>query len=82
MAKNSNIDQQGKSVETEQLREAIQKLMQENQQLRQAWVVQRAQFLFKVVENDIFSAKTKNKAKAELENFLFPKEETQADKQK
>jgi hypothetical protein len=38
-------------------------------------MLQRAEFLFRIINMEGFSAEVKDKAHTELENFLFPKVE-------
>jgi hypothetical protein len=58
-----------------QLREACNKLYQENMQMKEVWVLNRANFLFKVIENDFFNQEFKEKAAKELELYLYPNKE-------
>jgi len=44
-------------------------------QLENTWMLQRAEFLFRIINMEGFSAEVKDKAHTELENFLFPKVE-------
>lgn len=60
--------------EFKRLEELAHKLYNRVQELENTWMINRANFLFKVVEND-FNQDFKQKAMNELENFLFPKQE-------
>ena len=54
------------------LEETAKQLYNRTKQLENTWMLQRADFLFKVVENNKFDPDVRQKAQTELENFLFP----------
>ena len=54
------------------LEETAKQLYNRTKQLENTWMLQRADFLFKVVENNKFDPDIRQKAQTELENFLFP----------
>lgn len=54
------------------LEETAKQLYNRTKQLENTWMLQRADFLFKVVENNKFDPDVRQKAQKELENFLFP----------
>lgn len=59
-------------LEYNKLNETAQQLYNRVKQLENTWMLQRAEFLFKVVENNKFDPTVRQKAQEELENFLFP----------
>ena len=63
------------SEENEQLKNVLQQVVNENQQLRNTWALNRATFLFKILELECFDKEVKTKASEELVAFLFPKKE-------
>lgn len=63
------------SEENEQLKNVLQQVVNENQQLRNTWALNRATFLFKILELEYFDQVFKTKAAEELVAFLFPKKE-------
>lgn len=79
---NNNGGQKQSSVKTKpefskaDYEKIIRELYARNQHLENTWMLSRANFLFKVLEMPQFSEEYKTKAKEELENFLFPLEET------
>ena len=64
-------------LENQKLKGYINQILAENQQLRNTWALNRANFLFKAIELKDFSAEIKEKSIAELEGFLFPKPQEQ-----
>lgn len=54
------------------LEDTAKHLYNRTKQLKNTWMLQRADFLFKVVENNKFDPDIRQKAQIELENFLFP----------
>lgn len=54
------------------LEDTAKQLYNRTKQLENTWMLQRADFLFKVVENNKFDPDIRQKAQTELENFLFP----------
>lgn len=67
--------------ENAKLKEVLSKVYPEYQKLRQTWMLQRASFLFKVVENNTFSPDVRQKAQEEIEVFLFPPQAEQEAKE-
>ena len=78
-----NNGRQGKPVEDlKQLVEENEKLKNMNEQLynrcsqlENTWALNRANFLFKILDTNNFSEGCKKKAAEELEAFLFPTQE-------
>ena len=73
-----NIEKQEVSIEqlTEEnhkLKDLCNKLYADNKQLHNTWMLTRANFLMKAVELEAFDTEFKEKAVAELKEFLFPK---------
>lgn len=60
------------AVEFGNLKETANQLYARVKQLENAWMLQRAEFLFKVVADNKFNVDIRQKAQEELENFLFP----------
>ena len=59
-------------VEFNELKETAKQLYGRVKQLENTWVLQRADFLFKIVENNKFNPDIRQKAQLEIEEFLFP----------
>lgn len=59
-------------VEFNKLRDTAQQLYSRVKQLENSWMLQRADFLFKIVADNKFNVDIRQKAQEELENFLFP----------
>ena len=66
-------------TEFENLKKTANSLYSRVRQLENTWMLQRADFLFKVVENNKFDTTVRQRAQEELENFLFPAEPEQKD---
>ena len=60
------------STEFEKLKETAAQLYSRVKQLENTWMLQRADFLFKIVADNKFDVNIRQKAQIELENFLFP----------
>ena len=58
--------------EFNRLQETAKQLYSRVKQLENTWMLTRAEFLFKVVDNNKFNVDVRQKAQEELENFLFP----------
>lgn len=58
--------------ENQQLRNVCNQMHDRIKQLENGWAIQRAHFLFEVMKTNGFSAESKQKAREELEGFLFP----------
>lgn len=67
--------------ENAKLKEVLSKVYPEYQKLKQTWMLQRALFLFKVVENNKFNPDVRQKAQEEIEVFLFPPQAEQEAKE-
>lgn len=67
--------------ENAKLKEVLSKVYPEYQKLKQTWMLQRASFLFKVVENNNFNPDVRQKAQEEIEVFLFPPQAEQEAKE-
>ena len=67
--------------ENAKLKEVLSKVYPEYQKLKQTWMLQRASFLFKVVENNKFNPDVRQKAQEEIEVFLFPPQAEQEAKE-
>ena len=67
--------------ENARLKEVLSKVYPEYQKLKQTWMLQRASFLFKVVENNKFNPDVRQKAQEEIEVFLFPPQAEQEAKE-
>lgn len=65
------------AVEYKKLEDVANRLYGRVKQLENTWMLQRADFLFKVLEAKAFDSDTKIKAEEELIAFLFPKQEEQ-----
>lgn len=72
---NGNVNVEDLLKENTQLKKYLKQAVDEIQSLKQTWALQRANFLFKVVECNEFNSEFKVKAIEELEEFLYPKEE-------
>lgn len=46
-------------------------------QLENTWMLTRAEFMFRIVDNNKFDVDTRQKAQKELKEFLFPQKEEQ-----
>jgi len=68
------VDVQKLMEEKARLEQAANNLYARVQQLENTWMLNRANFLFKVIETPRFSEECKDKAIKELEGFLFPPE--------
>lgn len=73
------IDVQQLVKEAQDYKNAANKLYQRVQQLESTWLINRATFLFKLIETKGFSEECKQKAIEELEGFLFPVTSTEKD---
>lgn len=60
--------------ENERLKNMNEQLYNRCAQLENTWALNRANFLFKVLDTKDFSEECKKKAAEELEAFLFPKQ--------
>lgn len=60
--------------ENNQLKEALNNLVNRVNELNNSWVITRANYLFEVIKNDAFPANFKEKAMNELCEFLYPTE--------
>ena len=60
------------AVEFGNLKETANQLYARVKQLENTWMLQRADFLFKVVADNKFNIDIRQRAQEELENFLFP----------
>ena len=60
-----------------QLEETANQLYNRVKQLENNWMLQRADFLFRVIDSGKFNSDTIIKAEEELTNFLFPKAATE-----
>lgn len=58
-----------------ELKDTANQLYNRVKQLENTWMLQRADFLFKIVGDNKFNVDIRQKAQEELENFLFPKKE-------
>lgn len=58
-----------------ELKDMANQLYNRVKQLENTWMLQRADFLFKIVGDNKFNVDIRQKAQEELENFLFPKKE-------
>lgn len=58
------------------LEEYTKKLYMENKQLKNQWILNRMSMNFKIVELKEFDSETKIRAIEEIENFMYPKQET------
>lgn len=63
------------------LEETAKQLYERLKQLENTWMLQRADFLFKIVGDNKFNVDIRQKAQEELENFLFPKKEENNNKE-
>lgn len=58
------------------LDEYAKQLYMENKQLKNQWILNRMSMNFKIVELKEFSSEAKIRAIEEIENFMYPKQET------
>lgn len=58
------------------LEEYAKKLYMENKQLKNQWILNRMSMNFKIIELKEFNSETKIRAIEEIENFMYPKQET------
>ena len=58
------------------LDEYARQLYMENKQLKNQWILNRMSMNFKIVELKEFSSEAKIRAIEEIENFMYPKQET------
>lgn len=65
------------AVEYKKLEDVANRLYGRVKQLENAWMLQRTDFLFRVLDNKAFNLDIHAKAAAELVDFLFPKQEEQ-----
>jgi hypothetical protein len=65
-------------AEFNKLRQTAQQLFNRVKQLENNWMLQRAEFLFKVVADNKFNVDIRQKAQEELENFLFPSKQEES----
>lgn len=66
------LEQTPEQQEIAQLKEALNRMYQENMKLSETWVLHRANFLFQVVKNEFFNKEFKERAAKELESYLYP----------
>ena len=64
-------------TEYKKLGDIANKLHVRVQQLESTWMLQRASFLFKILNSDAFSESDKQEARKGIMEFLFPKQEEQ-----
>jgi len=69
---NENPTMEELQAENTQLKQYLNNAVNEIQQLRQAWLWKRMEFLFDMVKCNEFNAESKVKAVEEIENFLYP----------
>ena len=76
MEDNNAITEQPNAVNYEEeynkVVEAYKQLYERFKNLENTWMLTRADFLFKIVDNNKFNVDIRQKAQVELENFLFP----------
>ena len=76
MEDNNAITKQPNAVNYEEeynkVVEAYKQLYERFKNLENTWMLTRADFLFKIVDNNKFNVDIRQKAQVELENFLFP----------
>ena len=65
------------AVEYKKLEDVANRLYGRVKQLENTWMLQRADFLFRVIDQKVFEDSIKQKASDELIAFLFPKQEEQ-----
>lgn len=58
------------------LDEYAKQLYMENKQLKNQWILNRMSMNFKIVELKEFSSEAKIRAIEDIENFMYPKQET------
>lgn len=63
------------AAEYNKLKKIVEQIYNRAKQLENTWMLTRAEFLFKIVDNNKFDVDTRQKAQKELENFLFPEKE-------
>lgn len=66
------------AIEFENLKNTANQLYARVKQLENTWMLQRAEFLFKVVADNKFNVDIRQKAQEELENFLFPSKQEES----
>lgn len=66
------------AIEFENLKNTANQLYARVKQLENTWMLQRAEFLFKVVVDNNFNVDIRQKAQEELENFLFPSKQEES----
>ena len=60
-----------------ELEKTAKQLYSRVKQLENTWMLTRAEFMFRIVDNNKFDVDTRQKAQKELEEFLFPQKEEQ-----
>ena len=60
-----------------ELEKTAKQLYSRVKQLENTWMLTRADFMFRIVDNNKFDVGVRQKAQEELEEFLFPKKEEQ-----
>ena len=68
--------------EFNRLQETAKQLYNRVKQLENTWMLQRADFLFRIVSENKFDVDLRQKAQTELENFLFPQPEESKEENK
>lgn len=66
------------AIEFENLKNTANQLYARVKQLENTWMLQRAEFLFKVVADNKFNVDIRQKAQEELEKFLFPSKQEES----
>lgn len=60
-----------------ELEKTAKQLYSRVKQLENTWMLTRAEFMFRIIDNNKFDVDTRQKAQKELEEFLFPQKEEQ-----
>ena len=60
-----------------ELEKTAKQLYSRVKQLENTWMLTRAEFMFRIVDNNKFDVDTRQKAQKELEEFLFHQKEEQ-----
>ena len=68
--------------EFQKLQMTAKQLYDRVKQLENTWMLQRADFLFKIVADNKFNVEIRQKAQTELENFLFPQQDESKEENK